>query len=83
MGSDFFESEESMVENQENNLPNIGIGNNCEIHDSIIDKNARIGHGVKLVNKRGLQEEVTDNYVIKDGIIVVPKNAVIGDGTVI
>jgi glucose-1-phosphate adenylyltransferase len=83
MGSDFFESEESIAENHEMGIPNIGLGNNCEIRDSIIDKNARIGHGVKLVNERGVQEEITENYVIKDGIIVVPKNAVIGDGTVI
>ncbi|NOQ98221.1 MAG: glucose-1-phosphate adenylyltransferase [Calditrichae bacterium] len=83
MGSDFFESNESIVENQQRGVPNIGIGNDCEIRDSIIDKNARIGHGVKLINERGIQEEITENYGIRDGIIVVPKNAVIPNGTVI
>ncbi|UCF63861.1 MAG: glucose-1-phosphate adenylyltransferase [bacterium] len=83
MGSDFFESKEQLMKNGEKGIPNIGIGNDCFIQNAIIDKNARIGHGVKLVNERGIREEVTDNYVIRDGIIVIPKNAVITNGTVI
>ena len=59
------------------------LGDNCIIRNSIIDKNARIGNGVNLVNERNVTEEEAENYVIRDGIIVVPKNAVIPDGTVI
>ena len=65
----------------EKNIPRIGIGNNCEIRNAIIDKNARIGNYVKLINKKNTIEETNDDYVIRDGIIVIPKNAVIHEGT--
>jgi glucose-1-phosphate adenylyltransferase len=61
----------------------IGIGRDCHVRNAIIDFNARIGDGSKLVNADGIQEADTDNYSIRDGIIVVPKNAVIPPGTVI
>jgi glucose-1-phosphate adenylyltransferase len=83
MGADFFESKEEIDLNLEKNIPKLGIGDNCEIRNAIIDKNARIGNGVKLVNSKGIKNETQEKYVIRDGIIVVPKNAVISDGTVI
>ncbi|MBN2366934.1 MAG: glucose-1-phosphate adenylyltransferase, partial [Calditrichaeota bacterium] len=83
MGADYFESSERWEQNEKEGIPNIGIGMDCEIQNAIVDKNARIGHGVKLINARGLQEEESENYVIRDGIIVIPKNAVIPNGTVI
>jgi len=48
-----------------------------------VDKNARIGRNVRLVNSRGLEEAQGDGWAIRDGIVVVVKNAVIPDGTVI
>lgn len=83
MGADFFESKEEIDSKLEKDIPRVGIGNDCEIKNAIIDKNARIGNGVKLVNARRIDEETQGEYVIRDGIIVVPKNAVIPDGTVI
>ncbi len=83
MGADFFESKKDIERNQEKNIPRIGVGNNCEIRNAILDKNARIGSRVKLINTKGVIEETHNDYVIKDGIIVVPKNAIICDGTVI
>jgi glucose-1-phosphate adenylyltransferase len=83
MGADYFESKEEIDKNLENSIPKIGIGNDCEIRNTIIDKNARIGNGVKLVNTRELDEETQENYVIRNGIIVVPKNSILPDGTVI
>ena len=83
MGADFFESKEEIEKNLTKNIPQIGVGNNCEIQNAILDKNAHIGNRVKLINTKGLIEETQDDYVIKDGIIVVPKNAIIHDGTVI
>lgn len=83
MGADFFESKEELAQNEEKGLPNIGIGYNCEIRNAIIDKNARIGNGVRLINAQGVKEEEHDDYVIQDGIIVIPKNSVIPRGTVI
>lgn len=83
MGADFYESLDEVERNRDRGIPDVGIGRDCEIRDAIVDKNARIGHGVRLVNRNGLAAETADNHVIVDGIIVVPKDAVIPDGTVI
>ncbi len=64
-------------------IPNVGICKNCEIRNALIDKNVRIGNGIKLINSRNVNDEDTEDYVICDGDIVIPKNAVIPDGTVI
>jgi glucose-1-phosphate adenylyltransferase len=83
MGADFYESGEEIARNRDRGIPDVGIGRDCEIRDAIVDKNARIGHGVRLVNRSGATAGTADNYVIVDGLIVVPKDAVIPDGTVI
>ena len=49
----------------------------------IVDKNARIGNGVRLVNEAGVQEADGDGYYIRNGIIIVPKEGVVADGTVV
>jgi glucose-1-phosphate adenylyltransferase len=61
----------------------IGIGMDCHIKNAIIDFDTRIGDGSKLVNEEGIQNADGDNYCIREGIIVVPKGAVIPPGTVI
>lgn len=72
MGADFFE----LVSQSE--IP-IGIGENSVLKNVILDKNVRVGKNVKLVNKEE-HSEYSDEYVtIKDGIIIVPKNATIPD----
>jgi glucose-1-phosphate adenylyltransferase len=63
--------------------PEVGIGEGTLIQDAIIDLNARIGRNVRIVNKAGVTEADGDSWVIRDGIVVVPKNAVIPDGTTI
>jgi len=63
--------------------PPVGIGEGSEIANAIIDKNARIGRRVRIVNERGLKEADGDGWAIRDGIVVVPKNSVVPDGTVI
>ncbi|HEX9973352.1 MAG TPA: glucose-1-phosphate adenylyltransferase [bacterium] len=83
MGADYFESKEEIISNANKGIPKIGIGDNCEIRNAIIDNNARIGNGVKLINVRDVAEEQAENYVIRDGIIVIPINSIIPDGTVI
>jgi len=83
MGADFYESFEEIQENVAKQFPHIGIGQNTIINKAIIDKNARIGKNVRLVNERNAEEEDGENYHIRDGIIIIPKNAVISDGTVI
>jgi glucose-1-phosphate adenylyltransferase len=61
--------------------PGLGIGNDCLLDGVIVDKNARIGDGVTLVNERGIQDVDGPGYVIRDGIIVVPKDSVVPPGT--
>jgi glucose-1-phosphate adenylyltransferase len=61
----------------------MGIGKNAVLDGVIVDKNARIGEGARLVNERGLQNADGDGYYIRSGIVVVPKNGVVKPGTVV
>jgi len=79
MGANTFERIE---ESKRQEIP-IGIGRDCQIRNAIIDFNARIGDGCRLVNESGVLEAETENYVIRGGITVVPKNATLAPGTVI
>lgn len=85
MGSDYYQTIDGMRADYEAGLPRIGIGENTVIRRAIIDKNARIGSGVSLLNEQGVDEMDSSDgsYYIRDRIIIVPKNAVIKDGTVI
>ncbi len=85
MGSDFFESFAEIRGNIGNDKPHIGIGENTVIRRAILDKNVRIGKNVKLLNQDGAVDREADDrsFYIRDGIIIIPKNAVIADGTVI
>ena len=83
MGADSEESPADRARNAAQGIPNMGIGANTKITGAIIDKNARIGEGVRITSKdRGVEAGET-NYYIRDGIVVVPKDAVIPSGTVI
>lgn len=83
MGADFFESIEEIRSNINRSVPHLGIGENSLIRRAIIDKNVRIGKNVRLVNKRSVETEdgADGSYYIREGIIIVPKNAVIKDDT--
>lgn len=82
MGSDFYQSVEDMRADRNAGLPRVGVGENTIIRGAIIDKNTRIGSGVKLVNEAGVVEAdgPDGSYYIRDRIIMVPKNATIPDG---
>ncbi len=84
MGADFYETPERRAENRALGRPDVGIGRGSSIEGAIIDKNARVGEDVTIRAHDPEGEMVeTENYVIRDGIVVIPKNAVIPDGTVI
>ncbi len=85
MGADYYQTWEAMLADSSANQPRIGIGENTIIKTAIIDKNARIGKGVRLVNEaKAINVDGEDgSYYIRDGIIIVPKNAVIKDGTIV
>jgi glucose-1-phosphate adenylyltransferase len=76
MGADYFEQDRHADEKQ----PAIGIGRNCVIDRAIIDKNARIADGVVITPEGKPADFDGDNYFIRDGIVIVPKNAVIPVG---
>ena len=85
MGADYYQTWEDMLADREANKPRLGIGQGSIIRRAIIDKNARIGNNVRLVNDKGLTSAEGPNgaYFIRDGIIIVPKNAIVADGTVV
>lgn len=83
MGADFFESITEIQSNLNSAKPHIGIGENTVIRRAIIDKNVRIGKNVQLINREGVDtyDHPEKAYYIRDGIIIVPKNAIIPDGS--
>ncbi|MCH2194321.1 glucose-1-phosphate adenylyltransferase [Kordia sp.] len=81
MGSDTYESLEEIEEKKIDIL--VGVGERCYIKNAIIDKNCRIGDDVKIHGGPDLADEETDTYFIKDGIVVIKKDAVIPKGTII
>ncbi|WP_370392432.1 glucose-1-phosphate adenylyltransferase [uncultured Winogradskyella sp.] len=81
MGSDLYESLEEIETKHINIL--MGIGERCFIKNAIIDKNCRIGDDVRINGGKHLKDAETDTYLIKDGIVVIKKGAVIPKGTVI
>ena len=83
MGADYYESEDMLSENEQKGIPDIGIGEGSSIAKAIIDKNARIGRNVTIRNLPDRPDGEGENWVARDGIVIVPKNAIIKDGTVI
>jgi glucose-1-phosphate adenylyltransferase len=83
MGADFYESDTLQAENAHAGIPDIGIGKKCLIQNAIIDKNARIGDNAVIANTKNIDNHDSDNYYIRDGIVIVPKDATIPPDTVI
>lgn len=83
MGADYYETEKELAENRQLDRPDIGIGAGSVIHRAIIDKNARIGRNVHIRNIANRPDMETNDWVARDGIVIVPKGGVIPDGTVI
>jgi len=81
MGADYYEDEEDEDFNRSTGIPNIGIGPGSVIRNAIIDKNAHIGSNVHILNESGVQQFDGPGYYIRDGIVIVPKNGVLPDGT--
>ena len=84
MGADYYETPEQIASNLARGIPNLGVGRNCLIRRAIIDKNTRIGDGSRLSavgNPDGVYADGA--VVIRDGVLVVPKGAVIAPGTLV
>lgn len=83
MGADFYQDTKEIISHDEKGLPNLGVGKYCYIERAILDKNCSIGDNVRIIGGKHLQDGEFENYSIKDGIVVVKKNAVITAGTII
>ena len=81
MGSDYYESLESINEHRNKGLPPIGIGENTRIENAIIDKNARVGSNCVLTPDGKPKDADHPLYFIRDGILIIPKNGMVPHGT--
>jgi glucose-1-phosphate adenylyltransferase len=84
MGADYYETPEQIASNRARGKPNLGVGKGCRIRRAIIDKNTRIGDGSQL-SAAGKPDGTYAGgaVVIRDGVLVVPKGALIPPGTVV
>jgi glucose-1-phosphate adenylyltransferase len=85
MGADYYQSLSDRTNSEDSNTIPLGIGKDSVIRRAIVDKNARIGSNVHIINKDNVQEAERENlgFFIRSGIVVVFKGATIPDGTVI
>ncbi len=77
LGADFYEDGTGA------GTPPLGIGRDVTLNRVVVDKNARIGDGARLINEQNLQHADGDGYYIRGGVIVVPKGGIIRPGTVV
>ncbi|MDX9755083.1 MAG: glucose-1-phosphate adenylyltransferase [bacterium] len=83
MGADYYDSPDMRFEDIPDGAPALGIGRRTIIKNTIVDKNARIAADCRIVNQENVSEADGPNYYIRDGIVVIPRGAVIPRGTVI
>jgi glucose-1-phosphate adenylyltransferase len=81
LGADYYEADGDAP--ARGSAPRLGIGRDVVLDRVIVDKNARIGDGVRLTNANRIQEADGPGYCIRSGIIIVPKDGIIQDGTVV
>jgi glucose-1-phosphate adenylyltransferase len=83
MGADYYETDDDKAENARLGLPDIGVGPGSVIEGAILDKNVRIGRNVVVRNHEGEKDQEMTSYMIRDGLVVIPKNTTIPDNTII
>ncbi len=81
LGADFYEADEDKP--ARGSSPRLGVGRDVVLDRVIVDKNARICDGVRLVNEAGVRDLDGDGYYIRNGFIIVPKDGVIKPGTTV
>src|SRR5262249_54727481 len=80
LGADFYDADDNQPARGAS--PRLGIGRDVLLDGVIVDKNARIGDGARMVNGAGVEEADGDGYHIRNGVIIVPKDGVVKPGTV-
>jgi glucose-1-phosphate adenylyltransferase len=83
LGSDYYAWQDPAERNPVQGPDTPGVGEGTRIEGAIVDRNASIGRGCTIINAQGVQEGEGPGYYIRDGIVVILKNAEIPDGTVI
>lgn len=83
MGADHYETDEQRAENNQLGRPDIGVGDGSVIESAIIDKKARIGRNVHIRSLPDRPDSENGNWLVRDGLVVVPKSAIIPDNTII
>lgn len=83
MGADYYQNTDEIMNNESQGVPNLGVGKYCYIERAILDKNCSVGDNVRILGGQHLPDGDFETYSIKDGIVVVKKNAVITSGTTI
>ena len=83
MGNDFYQSIDEMKNDSSNNKQLVGIGERCFINNAIVDKNCRIGNDVHINGGKHLEDVTNELYMIKQGIVVIRKGAIIPDNFII
>ncbi|MEO6669163.1 MAG: glucose-1-phosphate adenylyltransferase [Ferruginibacter sp.] len=80
MGNDSYETIEEIAYNYTRGIPKLGIGDNCNLTNVIVDKDCRIGNNVNINGGNHLPDSDHSLYAVKDGIVVIKKGAIIEDG---
>ena len=80
MGNDYFPSTEEVYD-PDPKIPMMGIGQRCFISNCIVDKNVRIGNDVRIVGGPHLEDGDYGTHFVVDGIVIIPKGTVLGNGT--
>jgi glucose-1-phosphate adenylyltransferase len=83
IGADRIEMPLDRMLNRQRGIPDLGVGDDSVVERAILDKDCRIGANVQIINRHHLQDAEGNNYVIRDGIVVIPNGAVVPDGTII
>lgn len=83
MGADYYETPEQQAANAAQGVISMGVGTNCVIEHTIIDKNARIGDNVRLSPHGKPDGDYAHGIIIRDGVLVVPKGVIVPSGTVV
>src|SRR5262249_59167729 len=77
IGADRFETDAERAANRQRGIPDFTVGDGAVIERAILDKDCRVGRGVRIVNQRGVTDDEGDNYVIRDGIVTIPRGTIV------
>jgi glucose-1-phosphate adenylyltransferase len=81
IGANSYETVRDQQMARKRGLPDLGVGDDAVLERVVVDRNCRIGRNVRILHHGRVQEGEGDNFVIRDGIVVIPNGAVIPDGT--